>query len=56
MFIVQTGDARRLRKFCLGMGAIYLVMGAMGALFTMHAYVRPRPEKKGFRVLGFRLL
>jgi hypothetical protein len=57
MFIIQTTAAHRLRKFSILFGAIYLLFGAFGALFTMHVYMKPkpRPPEKGFRVFGFRL-
>ena len=55
MFIVETLEARRLRKPCILMGVLLGLLGAFGLLFTMHVYVKPRPVQQGVRLFGLRL-
>jgi hypothetical protein len=41
MFLIQTGQAKRLRKYTILAVFGMFVTGAFGAVLTMHWYVRP---------------
>jgi hypothetical protein len=47
MFIVQTGYTKQAKKYCITMDVLFVLLGALGALLTMHIYVRPpdRPSQ-----------
>lgn len=43
MFIVQGKPNPSAKKMSILMGILFVLMGAFGALLTMHIYVRPPP-------------
>jgi hypothetical protein len=52
MFILET-NAKAARKMSVLTGILF-AFTALGALATMHVYVKPRPApQRGFRVFGF---
>jgi hypothetical protein len=55
MFVVETPDAKRLMKSYILMGVFLLALGSFGGLLTMHAYVKPRPVRRGVRLFGIAL-
>ena len=53
MFIHETSDTGVARKSAVAMAVAFVLTASLGALFTMHVYVRPsRPAARGFRVFG----
>lgn len=42
MFVIQTGRARRTKKYAILMGILCLLTGSLGALFTLHIDVQPK--------------
>lgn len=57
MFVVQTSEAeaKRLRKSCILVGVMLVLLRSIGGVLTMHIYVKPRPIPQGVRLFGFRL-
>jgi hypothetical protein len=61
MFIVQTAEAKWRRKFCILMGALFVLSVTFGLFLTMHVFLtmrvygRPRPPRSGLRIFGIRL-
>ena len=55
----ETKGSAAARKMSIAMLVLLLVIsrGAAwwGALLTLHTYVQPKLEPKGFRIFGFRL-
>jgi len=45
MLVIQTGNAKRFRKYSITLAIIAALCGAFGMLLTLHWYVPP-PEKK----------
>jgi hypothetical protein len=41
MFLIQTGQAKQLRKYTILVVLGMILTGAFGAVLTMHWYVRP---------------
>jgi hypothetical protein len=44
MLIIQTGDAKRLRKYSSTLAILFALSGAFAGLLTLHWYVPP-PKK-----------
>jgi hypothetical protein len=54
MFVVESGKAKAAKKMSWVMAIACLLHGSLGALLTLHTYVRPsRPAAPGFRIFGF---
>jgi hypothetical protein len=48
MFLVERRDARRIRKYQFGMVVIFVLLGSLGPLLTMHIAVLPKDmDKRG---------
>ncbi len=44
MFLVQTGRAKRTRKYSILMMFLLFLMGGLGGMMTLHWQVRPKTE------------
>jgi hypothetical protein len=56
MFVLETKGSAAARKMSIVMMLLFVfVLHGLGALLTMHTYVRPKPAREGFRIFGFRL-
>jgi hypothetical protein len=44
MFVVQTGHAKRTRKYSIAMLLLLLLMGSFAALLTLHWEVKPQKK------------
>jgi hypothetical protein len=46
MFVIETRDAKRMRKYAILMGVVFffLGLGGLGALMTMHIWTMPRDQ------------
>jgi hypothetical protein len=44
MLLIQTGHARRLRKYSITFAILFALAGAFAGLLTLHWYVEP-PKK-----------
>jgi hypothetical protein len=44
VLVIQTGSAKRLRKYSKFMAIVLIVTGSLGALLTLHWY-SPPPER-----------
>jgi hypothetical protein len=46
MFLVERRDARSMRKYQFGMVVIFVLLGSLGPLLTMHIAVLPKDMDK----------
>jgi hypothetical protein len=44
MLLIQSGSARRFRKYSIAMLVIFLLLGSFAALLTLHWYVEPQKK------------
>jgi hypothetical protein len=44
MLIIQSGSAKRFRKYSITMAILFAISGAFGSILTMHWYVS-RPDE-----------
>jgi len=42
MLIIQSGSAKRFRKYSIAMAILFAISGAFASILTMHWYVGPK--------------